>query len=180
MPPGYREEWTRHFAQIAGDSEASHTPDGEESAVVIFRIGEEWLALPVDVFEEVAPPRTHHSLPHRREALVWGIVNVRGELLVCVSLAALLGVEAKAGERNAGLKTFARLVVVGREGARVAFPVDEVHGIHRYGRQDVVAVPATVGRSGASFTAAMIRWDKRLVAKLDGTMVLDALDRGIA
>src|SRR2546422_1979826 len=35
---------------------------------------------------EVAERRVIHSLPHRRTGIVLGVVNVRGELLVCVSL----------------------------------------------------------------------------------------------
>ena len=38
------------------------------------------------------PNRLIHSLPHRRQGIVLGLVNVRGELLICVSLARLLGI----------------------------------------------------------------------------------------
>ena len=53
-----------------------------------------------------------------------GIANVRGELLVCLSLAELLGIderkEVKQGTRS---KAFRRLVVVGERDKRVAFTV---------------------------------------------------------
>ena len=54
--------------------------------------------MPTSVIAEVAERRVIHSLPHRRTGIVLGVVNVRGELLVCVSLAQLLGVEHKPEE----------------------------------------------------------------------------------
>lgn len=179
LPPGYREDWARHFAEPErlGPGEEG----GEQRTVVLFRIGEEWLALSTGLFHEIAEPRRHHSLPHRRDNLVLGIVNVRGELLVCVSLGAILGIaEARTAERGERLKAFARLVVIGRDGRRVAFPVDEVHGIHRYGSGDVVDVPATTGKATSSFATSMIAWRGRAVGRLDDGLILDALDRCIA
>lgn len=179
LPAGYEAEWARRFAA----PETAAADDGGEEArtVLIFRIGPEWLALPAAILQEVAEPRRPHALPHRRDKLVLGIVNVRGELIICVSLATLLGIEAGAAtateERG---KAFARMVVVGRDAARVAFEVDEVHGVHRHAAGDVSATPATVGRSTASLISTVLAWDGRAVGRLDGEALLDALDRNIA
>lgn len=179
LPSGYREEWARHFAEP--ERSAADEEGGEERTVVLFRIGEEWLALPTGLLEEVAEPRRWHSLPHRRDNLVLGIVNVRGELLVCVSLAALLGIgEARTADRGSRVKSFPRMVVIGRDGRRAAFPVDEVHGVHRYAAQDVVDVPATIGKSASSFIAAMIAWKGRSVGRLNEKLLIETIDRGIA
>jgi chemotaxis-related protein WspD len=179
LPDGYREEWARHFAQP--ERRDAEEEGADERTVVVFRIGDEWLALPTHLFDEVAEPRRYHSLPHRRDNLVLGIVNVRGELLVCVSLGALLGIgEARAVEGGGRIKAFARLVVIGHDGRRVAFPVDEVHGIHRYTGRDVLDVPATIGKAASSFAVAIITWQGRTVGRLDDKLVLDALDRSIA
>lgn len=83
--PGYRRAWTEHFAQkrkLAAPARRS---------ALLFRINAEWLALPTPAFQEVAERRPVHSLPHRRQGIVLGLVNVRGELLICVSLGRLLG-----------------------------------------------------------------------------------------
>lgn len=177
LPPGYRAEWARHFAETAASAGAGDS----EHTVVLFRIGDEWLALSTGLFHEVAEPRRSHSLPHRRDDVVLGIVNVRGELVVSVSLAALLGIgEARAAERTDRIKTFRRMVVVGRDGRRVAFPVDEVHGIHRYAARDILPVPATIGHAASRFATAMIAWKGRTAGRLDDALVLDALDRSLA
>src|SRR5258707_976653 len=102
---GYRREHAEHYAQQKRITQATRL------SVVIFRLANEWLALPTTVVQEVSPPckipqtdsrttdgiskserRPMHSLPHRRGGVAPGLVNVRGELLVCVSAARLLGV----------------------------------------------------------------------------------------
>ena len=62
----------------------------DSEAVIVFRIREEWLALDVNTIVEVAKPRTIHRVPHRPDQLLLGIVNIRGELQLCVSLRRLL------------------------------------------------------------------------------------------
>jgi chemotaxis-related protein WspD len=176
LPPGYREEWTRFFA----GEELATAGQGERETVLIFRIGEEWLALPVGVCVEIAEPRPVRSLPHRRSAAMRGIVNVRGELLVCLSLAELLGVGAAGSSRSEGrLAVFRRLVVIGGEGGRVAFEADEVHGLHGYDPGELGPVPATIGRSAATAVTAMLRWSGRAVGCLDARTLLDLVDRSI-
>ncbi len=86
-PAGYLAEWTSHFAQ------PKRAEDIETRSIVIFRIGSEWLALPTSVVMEVANLLPIHSLPHRQSGAVLGLANVRGELLICVSLGQVVGVE---------------------------------------------------------------------------------------
>ena len=111
FPAGYRHEQTQHFA-IEKDT-------GEPARIsnVIFRIRSQWLALPTHAFQEVAERRPIHSLPHRRQGIVLGLANIRGELLVCVSLGHLLGME-RAGFLEALRSAYHRLLVVNWEGDR--------------------------------------------------------------
>src|SRR5438445_8021579 len=69
------------------------------TSAVIFRIHSEWLALPTEAFQEVAERRRIHSLPHRRNGVVLGLVNIRGELLICVDLGRVLGIGAHDSDR---------------------------------------------------------------------------------
>src|SRR5262245_7888847 len=95
-PDGYLDEWTERLAAPV-DEAAS-----DLQSVLTFRLGEEWLALPVQVLLEVTTPRPVHRVPHRG-GLLAGLVNNRGELHLCVRLAQLLGITANAGRgtRNA-------------------------------------------------------------------------------
>lgn len=174
LPDGYREEWTGLYAQ-------TKTQAGEhDRAVVIFRLGREWLALPTALFRESAPLRTVHTLPHRRDGLVSGIVNVRGELLVCVALHRLLGVDEAGGGEGSPQSRHPRLLVLGRKGERVVFRADEVHGIHRFDPKELQAVPASLARTTASFTSAMLRWQERSVGCLDEQKLWQTLNRSLA
>jgi chemotaxis-related protein WspD len=176
LPTSHLDEWTGHFSreQAAGVA-GTHS-------VVIFRIAAEWLALPTAVFKEVAALRAVHSLPHRRNGTVLGLANVRGELLVCVSLAVVLGLEQadapKAAKGRA--QQHQRLLVIAREGARLVFPVDEVHGIHRCPPSELKAVPATVAKATATYTKSVFAWNQKTVGCLDDQLLFYTLNRSLA
>ena len=68
-------------------------PRGGEESILIFRVGGEWLGLQSALIKEIAEERQIHSLPHQRNAAVLGIVNIRGALVLCMSLTRLLNVE---------------------------------------------------------------------------------------
>jgi len=148
-------------------------------AAVIFRIGSEWLGLNAAVFKEVCAVRPIHSLPHRRNVL--GVTNVRGSLLVCVSLHALLGVANAASADPAQRRlVHERLVVAGREDERLVFPVDEIHGIHRYHADELSEAPATVAKSTATYTRAMLSWQDKSVGVLDDQLLFYSLSKSLA
>src|SRR5205823_3279707 len=139
-------------------------------SVVIFRLGQEWLALPVGVLIEVTNPRRVHRVPHRGGVLA-GLVNIRGELHLCVHLDQVLGI-TRTREEAARMNTEAapsslvlsrRLLVVQSQGGepeqparpgwvggparhtdeRWVFPVDEVDQVHRFPTAELTAAPAT-------------------------------------
>ena len=175
LPAGHLDEWTGHFSGEQKVEEA-----GTQS-VVIFRIGAEWLALPTAVFKEVATLRAVHSLPHRRSGLVRGLANVRGTLLVCVSLGDLLVLEPATEMRKDRARTLhRRLLVISREGSRLVFPVDEVHGIHRCQPRELKAVPATVAKATATYTKAVLAWHDKAVGCLDDQLLFYTLNRSLA
>src|SRR5436305_11616291 len=89
LPTDYRREWTEHFAG------RKKTAAPAKISAVLFRLESEWLALATHAFQEVAERRRLHSLPHRRLGIVLGLVNIRAELLICVSLERWLGLEQK-------------------------------------------------------------------------------------
>jgi chemotaxis-related protein WspD len=175
LPSGYVEEWTKHFAEKGRAEEA----DGH--TVVVFRLGAEWLSLRTAVCKEVVSLRTIHSLPHRRDGVVLGLVNVRGELLICVSLGEVLGLEGSAESMGEGTRgAHRRLLVIGQAGGgQFVFPADEVHGIHRVLPREVRAVPATVARAAATYTKAVLAWRDNAVGCLDDQLLFYVLDRSL-
>ena len=174
LPSNYAAEWTSHFAQTTA-AEDLHT-----DPVVVFRVGAEWLALSTRVIKEVADLRPIHSLPHRRSGGVLGVANVRGELLVCVSVGQLLGVEQGEESRHEQRGVHQRFLVIQHEGHRAVLPVDEVHGIHRVHARELRDVPATVARATATCTKAILLWNGKSVGLLDEQLLLFLLSRSLA
>ena len=173
LPADYRQEWTEHFSR-----QKKRAPQAHLSAV-LFRLNTEWLALPTHVFQEVAEQRRIHSLPHRRQAIVLGLTNIRGELLICVSLGHLLGLE-RLPSRDALRVSHHRLLVANWDGRRLVFPVDEISGTHRFNLEDLSEPPATVAKSGHSFTKGLFHWQSHAVGFLDAGPLFSALDRSLS
>ena len=173
LTPDYRRDWALHFAK----PKVRLTPGSV--SLVLFRIGCEWLALPTNAFQEVVERRKMHSIPHRRNTALLGIVNVRGELLVAVSLAKVLGVQ-HAAKAAPGHITYERLLVSSWEGQRIVFPVDEVYGVHRCDPEQLRESPATLSKSGTSYTRSVLHWEGKLVCCLDTGQLFPALSQSIA
>jgi chemotaxis-related protein WspD len=171
--PQYRREWTEHFArpkQLAAPAKTS---------ALLFRIDAEWLALPTQAFQEVAEHRLVHSLPHRRQSIVLGLVNIRGELLICVSLGRLLELERVPGGGRVP-RVYDRLLVTNWDGKRLVFPADEVRGIHRFQMPELKEPPATLAKSNLSYTQGLLYWQGRVVAFLDANRLFSALNRSLS
>lgn len=167
-----RREWTDHFAK----EKKLVTP--ARTSVVIFRIGAEWLALPTPAFQEVAEHRTMHTLPHRRHSVVLGLVNIRGELLICASLGKMLGLES-ATIRPRSRTLHERLLVTHWDGHRLVFPVDEVHGIRHVPHDELRSPPATVAQSTSSRTRAIFPWRNHTVGLLDAEVLFATLNHNL-
>jgi chemotaxis-related protein WspD len=111
--------------------------------------------------------------------VVIGIVNVRGELLICAALDRLLGVQADIRPKRSRI-VFDRLLVADWVGQRFAFPVDEVHGVHRFHQFDLREPPSTVARSGLNCTIGVFPWRNFTVGFLDPDSLFGALNTKLA
>jgi chemotaxis-related protein WspD len=169
-PEGYLQEWAARLA----DSREEELADVQ--SVLIFRLGGEWLALPVECLREVISLRPVHRIPFRG-GLLAGLVNVRGELHLSIRLERVLGIEEGAsggrqppvtcGEPGADVPRSPRLLVVGREPETWVFRVDEVDRVHRLTVGELEPAPPTLDRATARFTRGIFRCRQRAVGLLD-------------
>lgn len=168
-------EHTRHVGRPKAVDEQG------PATVLIFRIAAEWLALPMSVVKEVTEVRPIHSLPHRRGGPLAGVANIRGELLVCISLRRLLSLEQDGAPAPvAGHIVHQRLLVLAKGEARAVCPVDEVHGIERVHTWELQDLPATVAKAAAKHTTAVIMWRDHSVGFLDEQLLFYALQRSLS
>ena len=175
VPRAFLEESTAHF------SEGRSIEERDTGSIVVFRIGDEWLGLPTAAFSEFVDMRTTHSLPHRRNGILLGLTNVRGELLVCVALGRVLGIAQETiTDKRHRRAIYRRMVVIRDKDVRVVFPVDEIHGIHRFRPEELTEVPATVAKATATYTKAMLPWEDKAVGCLDDQLLFYTLNRSLA
>jgi chemotaxis-related protein WspD len=163
-------------AERGGEFARADGSSGPLAAVLVFRVGEEWLALEAQVMVEVAEPRAVHRVPHRRERLLRGLVNVRGELQLCVSLAELLQLTSTAAATGLPAQS-GWLLVIENEQGRWALAVDEVAGVHRVPREQLTAVPVTVAHGKHSFAQSVFIEGDHRVGLLDAARLFSTLQQ---
>ncbi len=164
-PPDYLDEWT---ARLATPEEDDAT---DELGVLVFRLGDEWLALSVGILVEVTRPATPHRIPHRA-GLLSGVVNIRGELHLCVRLDVLLGVAPADKHQRTDNP---RLIVIRRESEAWAFAADEVDQVHRLPGEALIPAAPTLARALAKLTRGVFNVGTHSVGLLDEARLFYAI-----
>lgn len=167
-----RQEWTTAFAR---------PPEKKVTTIrsaFVFRAGGEWLGLPAGLIQEVVDMGKIHSLPHKSNKVLRGLVNIRGKLEICFSIGAVLGIDRF--EKPEDWKRYLspeRLVVAARDGQRIVFPVSEVYGTYRYAEGMLQQLPITVSGSKAAFSKGILCVEDFEVGFLDDKILFDTLMR---
>jgi chemotaxis-related protein WspD len=172
LPQEYQDEWSQALI------EKKEEDFGGSTRVIVFRVEKEWLALPAGLFAEIIDAGTVHTIPHRRNSVLQGVINVHGEIQLCVSLKELLGLESSVRPDDSA-RSSNRMMVVSKGGEQWVFPVDEVYGIHRLETHLLRNAPVTVTKSHSAFTEALFDWEDRSVAFLDHELLFYSLARSI-
>ena len=169
-PEGYLAEWSELLGRPA------HTTPAGESALLVFRIGGEWMALALSVVSEVTSLRPVHRVPHRTNQVFSGLVSLRGQLQLCVSLQGLLEVDPP--DPLVDPPSTPRLIVIRQDSETWAFPVEEVAGVHRVSRDRLQKVPSTLANPAGSFSRAVFAWGNgRSVDVLDEPRIFASFRR---
>lgn len=163
------------LSQDAHEREAHQEQVQSGPSLLLFRLGEEWLALATRCLAEVAPMQQVHSLPHQRSRVLQGVANVRGALVPCLSLPDLLGLEVTPVV-PASARVMPRMLIVAASGGAVVLPVDEVDGIHALDQQRLQGE----GSHDNRFTRQILQWRGRSVRILDEEHLLSAVDRSLS
>ncbi|GBF82832.1 chemotaxis protein CheW [Aphanothece sacrum] len=190
-PDGYLEEWTELLTQELQQQGTSSTLKkrvslaSESMALSVFRVAQEWVALPVSVIKEITYTCPIHTLPHRSNHVFLGIVNIRGEILMCISLRDLLGLplgdfnshNQRSNELNIKNKnnispvTYKRMIVLEIQANRWVFPVDEVLGVYRFSPDQLRDTPVVISKTPDTYTKKIIAWQGKYINYLDHELV---------
>lgn len=151
-----------------------------DAACLPFRVGNLWLGLPTNSVVAIADRAPLHSIPHRQDDVVLGLVPVNGEIVIAIALPALLAQGQSAPPEHVARGGYARRVVVAARGRRVAFDVDEVRGVQRFFRVQLADPSRYCDPALASLVEGMIELDGiagQVAGVLDMRAFLGALDR---
>ncbi|KAF0190989.1 MAG: CheW protein [Gammaproteobacteria bacterium] len=173
-PAEYAHEWAQRLALKKEERVIGRM------SVVVFRVQEEWLAVPTRLVQEVTDIKAVHRIPHRNYNVLKGVVNIRGEMQLCVSLEGLLRIESAEDAIDLEDKTrTVRSIVLAKGGERYVLPVTEIHGVHRYHANELHGVPATLADSSGTYLTGVFRWKGSHAGCLDGDLLFSALSRSL-
>ncbi len=183
-PPEYLQEWT----DILSESSTQETEVGEGTlvratdtlSVIIFRLGNERLALPVNILQEVTPLYTIHTVPHRRNSVFLGLINIRGETLLCISIRDLLGLEpvTESVDFSNSINP-QRMIVAGKNENKWVFPVDEVHGTYRFHINEFKDAPVVISKASEAYTKGVVTWQGKKINFLDSELLFYTLSHKV-
>lgn len=165
---GYGAGWVESLQRLRRDT--------RERPILVFRLAGELFALTLDALVAVSEWRPIRTIPHRRDETLLGLVNLGGELRVCVSLEVLFDL---ARPDPAVRPPKGRLLLIGRGAPEWAVPVEETVTMREVVLDDLVSAPATVQYSSSPYVRGMLEWRGRDVAVLDEELLLGALGRRV-
>ncbi|MEI6430046.1 MAG: chemotaxis protein CheW [Pseudanabaena sp. ELA607] len=183
-PPEYLKEWTEVLAKqpsttVAHPHNLLATHGAESLSVMIVRLSGEWFALPVRLLQEVTHPCIIHTLPHRSDDLFLGLVNIRGEILLCVSLRHLLDLPPQSASAVTNTVNTKRMLVLANGEHRWVFTVDEVCGVYRFTQDLIQSPPVVVAKAMESYTKGVVYWQNHQVNYLDTDLLCYTLNQRI-
>ena len=162
-PPNYINDWTELLART------NQTTLAKSRTVLAFRIGDELVAISIELVKEIVDMGRMHRIPHKDNKIIRGLVSIRGELKLCVSIGGLLGIK-KGGLSyvNQHLPYSSEHLVVTVYGENeFVFPVSEVIGLRRVDPGALQNAPSTISNTMSSSITGIYVIDGRNFGMLD-------------
>ncbi|MEO0795441.1 MAG: chemotaxis protein CheW [Verrucomicrobiota bacterium] len=168
-PEGYLDDWQQRLR----DKEDDH--DRETQGVLVFRLFDEWLAIEAKIVKEITADASVHRIPQRTNEVLRGLVNVRGELQICVSLRSLLSLRDTGEKHILSRRVHPRMIVFQGEDGAFVFRADEVYGVHPLEMDTLQDSPVTVSKAMATYTRGLFTLREIKVGLLDHELILHSL-----
>ena len=157
--------------------EVQPAPQGNGStlSVLIFRIGQHWLAVPSTLLLEVSTPAAIHGLPYPRNRYLRGLCNVRGALVPCLAMDLLLGLTADTSPQDRP-----RMLILDAPGGALVIQVHAVDGVYALPKAMLQESGHGNGLAASQLAAAALQWQNRSVTLLDADRLTQAMLRSLA
>jgi purine-binding chemotaxis protein CheW len=175
----FREEVMQRLAQGNGPmtsqaNDASNGPQEQDLRFLVFRLGADEFALPIDAVDEVARVPDQITRLPKTPKFLEGVINLRGEVLPVVDQRRRFDMPARAANADR------RLIVVRTERHRAGLIVDSVSEVLRCGSQALKPAPDLTGEALALVRSVInLESAERMVLLLDPQELLSRAERGL-
>ena len=143
-------------------------------SALIFRIGQNWLAVPSKLLLEVSAPAAIHGLPYPRNRFLRGLCNVRGALVPCLALDLLLGLPADTSPQDRP-----RMLILDAPGGALVIQVHAVDGVYALPKSILQESGHGSGLAASQLASATLQWQDRSVTLLDAERLTQAMLRSL-
>lgn len=172
-PKDYLENLTRHYAELRKESKA------RDRSLLVFRLGAEWLGLSSSTVVEIIRDQVVHRIPHSRSPNLRGLINHRGELVLCVDLKAVLNLQFENAAEEPRMKR-SRMVLLSAPQGPVAVHVSEVAGIERYRNEQGLAPPGTLSCAPVACVDCLFPWGGKHISCLNEGRMFNVIARSLS
>jgi len=156
----------------------------QSRTVIVFRLGNELLALPAATMRRADERAAVRPIPHRRAGHLRGLCAVRGEIALAIDLRVVLEMSPSDRLSTTSSADHSRTLVLGDAGRPWAVEVDQLLGVHSVDRDAQRAPPATAATGPSAFVEALFdlqfAGESRSVSILDADRLFPAMERGLA
>lgn len=154
--------------------------DMKRHSLLLFRIQEEWFALSTSVFNQVCERKAIHTIPYKKSPIIIGLVNIGGQIRVCISLNQLLKITEQETFKNAmSSVVYDRMIVIEKGDTVLVFPVDEVFGIFQFDAALMENVPVNISKSSLNYLKGVFTWKDKSIGLFDEELLFTSLEKNI-
>ncbi|MRS13102.1 MAG: purine-binding chemotaxis protein CheW [Actinobacteria bacterium] len=140
--------------------------------LLLFRLGEEWYAFPIDGVREIYNDFMVTRIPRVPEFIL-GVVNVRGEIVSVTDLGTLIRVPSRTHQSIESVMPAA--IIVANESSVTAVVVDEIGDIVEVPHDSIEAALSTLDKAQAEFMAGSVYLTGRLVGLVNLRKILEPI-----
>lgn len=173
QPEGYGLEWLESLKTKPTED----FPSGQ--SLLIFRIANEWLALPSASIKEVTHCAYIHKLPHTHSPVLLGISNIHGELLITVSMQAFLelpNISSKSNDSENSCQ-FSRYIVLEKNKDTLVFSVNEILGLTLIEPNALEPPPLSTSKAGKNYFVGVFSLNDQLIGLLDESLIMETINQ---
>lgn len=143
----------------------------EEKQLVIFKIFNEEFGVDIDQVKEIIKMEDITVIPNADD-YIKGVINLRGKIIVVISLAKKLNLEQKGFDKNT------RIVIIELDDLVIGMIVDSVEEVLRVTVDKLSSTPEMITKElNQEYLQGVCILDKRLIILLNLTKIVSAKDK---